>query len=85
MSSRDLKLGMGPEYRLPSMFPLASLLYSGRFAEGRHGHRTRRQDRNGVGREQGGIAGVQPIENYMIGGAANAALLNFTKSLADEG
>lgn len=32
-----------------------------------------------------GIAGVQPIENYMIGGAANAALLNFTKSLADEG
>jgi 3-oxoacyl-[acyl-carrier protein] reductase len=32
-----------------------------------------------------GIAGVQPIENYMIGGAANAALLNFTKALADEG
>jgi 3-oxoacyl-[acyl-carrier protein] reductase len=32
-----------------------------------------------------GIAGVQPMENYMIGGAANAALLNFTKSLADEG
>jgi 3-oxoacyl-[acyl-carrier protein] reductase len=32
-----------------------------------------------------GIAGVQPLENYMIGGAANAALLNFTKSLADEG
>ena len=30
-------------------------------------------------------AGVQPIENYMIGGAANAALLNFTKALADEG
>ena len=32
-----------------------------------------------------GIAGVQPLENYMIGGAANAALLNFTKALADEG
>ena len=32
-----------------------------------------------------GIAGVQPMENYMIGGAANAALLNFTKGLADEG
>lgn len=32
-----------------------------------------------------GIAGVQPMENYMIGGAANAALLNFTKALADEG
>lgn len=32
-----------------------------------------------------GIAGVQPMENYMIGGTANAALLNFTKALADEG
>jgi 3-oxoacyl-[acyl-carrier protein] reductase len=32
-----------------------------------------------------GIGGVQPMENYMIGGAANAALLNFTKALADEG
>ncbi len=32
-----------------------------------------------------GIAGVQPLENYMVGGAANAALLNFTKALADEG
>lgn len=32
-----------------------------------------------------GIAGVQPMENYMIGGAANAALLNFTRALADEG
>jgi 3-oxoacyl-[acyl-carrier protein] reductase len=32
-----------------------------------------------------GIAGVQPMENYMIGGAANAALVNFTKALADEG
>ena len=32
-----------------------------------------------------GIAGVQPMEHYMIGGAANAALLNFTKALADEG
>jgi 3-oxoacyl-[acyl-carrier protein] reductase len=32
-----------------------------------------------------GIAGVQPMENYMVGGAANAALLNFTKALADEG
>jgi 3-oxoacyl-[acyl-carrier protein] reductase len=32
-----------------------------------------------------GIAGVQPMENYMIRGAANAALLNFTKALADEG
>jgi len=32
-----------------------------------------------------GIASVQPMENYMIGGASNAALLNFTKALADEG
>lgn len=32
-----------------------------------------------------GVAGVQPIPNYMIGGAANAALLNVTKSLANEG
>jgi NAD(P)-dependent dehydrogenase (short-subunit alcohol dehydrogenase family) len=32
-----------------------------------------------------GIAGWQPMDNYMIGGAANAALLNFTKALADEG
>ena len=28
---------------------------------------------------------VVDAPNYMIGGAANAALLNFTKSLADEG
>jgi 3-oxoacyl-[acyl-carrier protein] reductase len=32
-----------------------------------------------------GIGGVQPMENYMVGGAANAALVNFTKALADEG
>lgn len=32
-----------------------------------------------------GAAGVQPMPNYMIGGAGNAALLNFTKSLANEG
>jgi NAD(P)-dependent dehydrogenase (short-subunit alcohol dehydrogenase family) len=32
-----------------------------------------------------GLAGRQPFPNYMIGGAANAALLNFTKALADEG
>jgi len=32
-----------------------------------------------------GIAGVQPIPNYMVGGAANAALLNFTKALSQEG
>ncbi len=32
-----------------------------------------------------GVAGVQIFPNYMIGGAANAALLNFTKALADEG
>ena len=32
-----------------------------------------------------GIGGVQPMPNYMIGGAANAALLNFTKALANEG
>ena len=32
-----------------------------------------------------GVAGVQPMPNYMIGGAANAALLNFTKALANEG
>ncbi|MFQ5571571.1 MAG: SDR family oxidoreductase [Rhodothermales bacterium] len=32
-----------------------------------------------------GVAGVQMFPNYMIGGAANAALLNFTKALADEG
>ncbi len=32
-----------------------------------------------------GVAGVQPMANYMVGGAANAALLNVTKSLANEG
>ena len=32
-----------------------------------------------------GIGGVQPMENYMVGGAANAALLNFTKALGNEG
>ncbi len=32
-----------------------------------------------------GVAGVQPMSDYMIGGAANAALLNFTKALANEG
>jgi len=32
-----------------------------------------------------GAAGVQPLPDYMIGGAANAALLNFTKALANEG
>jgi 3-oxoacyl-[acyl-carrier protein] reductase len=32
-----------------------------------------------------GVAGVQPFPDYMIGGAANAALLNFTKALAEEG
>ena len=32
-----------------------------------------------------GIAGVQPLANYMVGGAANAALLNFTKALSQEG
>lgn len=32
-----------------------------------------------------GVAGVQPFPDYMIGGAANAALLNVTKSLANEG
>ena len=32
-----------------------------------------------------GVAGVQPMDNYMVGGAANAALLNFTKALANEG
>ena len=39
----------------------------------------------GLAHGRRGIAGVQPMENYMIGGAANAALLNFTKALADEG
>jgi len=32
-----------------------------------------------------GIGGVQPMDNYMIGGAANAALVNFTKALGNEG
>ncbi len=32
-----------------------------------------------------GIAGVQPFPDYMIGSAANAALINITKSLATEG
>ncbi len=32
-----------------------------------------------------GIGGVQPMDNYMVGGAANAALLNFTKALGNEG
>lgn len=31
-----------------------------------------------------GVAGTQPIPNYLIGGAANAALMNFTKGLANE-
>ena len=32
-----------------------------------------------------GMGGVQPMENYMVGGAANAALVNFTKALGNEG
>ena len=32
-----------------------------------------------------GMGGVQPMDNYMVGGAANAALLNFTKALGNEG
>jgi 3-oxoacyl-[acyl-carrier protein] reductase len=32
-----------------------------------------------------GIAGVQPFPDYMIGNAANAALINVTKALANEG
>jgi 3-oxoacyl-[acyl-carrier protein] reductase len=32
-----------------------------------------------------GIAGVQPMRDYMIGNAANAALINVTKALANEG
>jgi 3-oxoacyl-[acyl-carrier protein] reductase len=32
-----------------------------------------------------GVAGAQPLPNYMVGGAANAALMNFTKALANEG
>jgi len=32
-----------------------------------------------------GVGGVQPMDNYMVGGAANAALLNFTKALGNEG
>lgn len=32
-----------------------------------------------------GVAGVQPFPDYMIGSAANAALINITKSLANEG
>jgi 3-oxoacyl-[acyl-carrier protein] reductase len=31
-----------------------------------------------------GIAGVQPLRDYMIGNAANAALINVTKALANE-
>lgn len=31
-----------------------------------------------------GIAGHQPFANFMIGGAADAALMNFTKGFADE-
>jgi NAD(P)-dependent dehydrogenase (short-subunit alcohol dehydrogenase family) len=31
-----------------------------------------------------GIAGVQPFPNHMMAGVGNAALMNFTKSLADE-
>ena len=32
-----------------------------------------------------GIAGRQPLADYMIGNAANAALINITKALANEG
>ena len=32
-----------------------------------------------------GMGGVQPMDNYMVGGAANAALVNFTKALGNEG
>jgi len=32
-----------------------------------------------------GIAGVQPFPNHMMAGVGNAALMNFTKSLAEEG
>lgn len=32
-----------------------------------------------------GVAGVQPFPDYMIGGAANAALINITKALSNEG
>jgi NAD(P)-dependent dehydrogenase (short-subunit alcohol dehydrogenase family) len=32
-----------------------------------------------------GTGGLRPIAGYMVGGSTNAALLNFTKTLADEG
>ena len=32
-----------------------------------------------------GTGGLRPIANYMVGGAANAALNHFTKALAAEG
>jgi 3-oxoacyl-[acyl-carrier protein] reductase len=32
-----------------------------------------------------GIAGVQPFPNHMMAGMGNAALMNFTKALAEEG
>jgi NAD(P)-dependent dehydrogenase (short-subunit alcohol dehydrogenase family) len=32
-----------------------------------------------------GIAGVQPFPNHMMAGVGNAALMNFTKALAEEG
>ncbi len=38
---------------LAPLSPLGSLLYSGRFAEGKHGQRTRRQGGEGVGASEG--------------------------------
>ncbi len=32
-----------------------------------------------------GTGGLRPAKNYMVGGSANAALIHFTKALADEG
>ena len=32
-----------------------------------------------------GTGGLRPIAGYMVGGSTNAALINFTKTLADEG
>lgn len=32
-----------------------------------------------------GTGGLRPIAGYMVGGSANAALIHFTKALADEG
>ncbi|MBI4333907.1 MAG: SDR family oxidoreductase [Chloroflexi bacterium] len=43
------------------------------------------RQRNGVIINVIGTGGLRPTAGYMVGGSANAALIHFTKALADEG